>query len=83
MRRSSWPRSCPGRGRSAPGCPVRCGRPFAWLLERVFGDGVTRIDWSEVAGHDGAIELRKTAATYGLGAGDRVAGAFIARIPGS
>lgn len=73
--------SGPGMFRTRLPGPI--GRPFAWLLERLFGDGVTRIDWSEVAGHDGAIELRKTAATYGLGAGDRAAGAFIARIPGS
>jgi hypothetical protein len=61
----------------------RAGRPLAWLLERLFGTGVTRIEWSEVAGHDGAIELRKKATDYGLGAGDDAAGAVIARIPGS
>jgi hypothetical protein len=61
----------------------RLGRPLAWLLERLFGDGTTRIDWSEVSGHEGHIELRKDAKTYGLGAGDDKAGALIAKIPGS
>jgi hypothetical protein len=59
------------------------GRPLAWLLTRLFGDGVTRIEWSEVSGHEGAIELRKDATTYGLGAGDDKIGSLIAKIPGS
>jgi hypothetical protein len=59
------------------------GRPLAWLLERLFGTGVTRIEWSEVTGHEGHIELSQDASTYGLGAGDDAAGALIARIPGS
>lgn len=58
-------------------------RPMAWLLERLFGCGVTRIEWSEVAAHDGHIEVRKEAGEYGLGAGDDRLGAVIARIPGS
>jgi hypothetical protein len=59
------------------------GRVMAWLLERLFGTGVTRIEWSEVSGHEGHIELRQDARTYGLGAGDDRAGALIAKIPGS
>lgn len=59
------------------------GRPLAWLLERLFGRGVTRLPWDEVAGHDGAVKLRKHASDYGLGAGDDVAGRWIARVPGS
>ncbi len=58
-------------------------RPLAWLLERLFGRGVTRIEWSEVAAHDGHVELRKEAGECGLGAGDDRLGAVIARIPGS
>lgn len=61
----------------------RVGRPLAWLLERLFGSGVTRIVWSEVSSHDGHIELRDDATSYGLGAGDDRAGALIAKIPGS
>lgn len=63
--------------------PPRAGRPLAWVLERLFGRGVTRIEWSDVSGHDGHIALRGEAGTYGLGAGDDRAGAWIARIPGS
>ena len=59
------------------------GRPVAWLLERLFGRGVTRIEWSEVSGPDGHIELHRDAKTYGLGAGDDRACALIAKIPGS
>jgi hypothetical protein len=58
-------------------------RPLSWLLERLFGRGVTRLDWDEVAGHGGAVELRKRASDYGLGAGDDIAGRWIARVPGS
>ncbi len=61
----------------------RAARPLAWLLERAFGSGVTRLDWAEVASHDGAIELRGRAPDYGLGAGDDAAGRWIARVPGS
>lgn len=61
----------------------RAGRPVAWALERLFGRGVTRIAWSEVSGHEGHIELRQDAGTYGLGAGDDRAGRLIARLPGS
>jgi hypothetical protein len=61
----------------------RAARPFAWLLERLFGRGVTRVEWSEVSGHEGHIELRGDARSYGLGAGDDRAGALIAKIPGS
>ncbi len=63
--------------------PRHVGRPLAWALERVFGDGVTRIEWSEVKTHDGAVVLRQEASTYGLGAGDDAAGSLIARVPGS
>jgi len=58
-------------------------RPVAWVLERLFGRGVSRVEWSEVSGHDGHIELRQDAKTYGLGAGDDRAGEWITRIPGS
>jgi hypothetical protein len=58
-------------------------RPLAWLLERLFGRGVTRIDWGDVAAHEGAVELRGRAPDYGLGAGDDIAGRWIARVPGS
>jgi hypothetical protein len=61
----------------------RAARPVAWLLERAFGTGVTRIEWAEVAGYDGAVELRGRADDYGLGAGDDIAGRWIARVPGS
>jgi len=61
----------------------RVARPLAWLLERAFGTGVTRVEWTDVDGHEGAIELRGRATDYGLGAGDDVAGRWIARIPGS
>jgi hypothetical protein len=61
----------------------RAARPLAWLLERLFGDGVTRIEWSEVSGYKGHIELRKDAKTYGLGAGDDKVGRLIAKIPGA
>lgn len=61
----------------------RVARPLAWLLERLFGRGVTRIEWSEVAAHDGHIDLGKEAGEYGLGAGDDRLGTVIARIPGS
>ena len=44
---------------------------------------VTSIEWSEVSGHEGHIELQQDAGTYGLGAGDDRAGAWIARLPGS
>ena len=72
--------SGPGEFRTRLG---QVGRPVAWLLERLFGRGVTRIEWSEVSGHDGHIELHRDAKTYGLGAGDDRAGALIAKIPGS
>ena len=46
------------RGRRDPVGPGRvprpacraAARPLAWLLERLFGRGVTRIEWSEVSG---------------------------------
>jgi hypothetical protein len=63
--------------------PRRVGRPVAWLLERLFGDGVSRIDWSDVSEHEGAIQLRKDAPACGLGSGDDAVGSVIARIPGS
>jgi hypothetical protein len=61
----------------------RAARPLAWLLERAFGTGVTRLEWRQVAGHDGAIALRGHATDYGLAAGDDAAGRWIARLPGS
>ena len=72
--------SGPGEFRTRLG---QVGRSVAWLLERLFGRGVTRIEWSEVSSHDGHIELHHAAKTYGLGAGDDRAGALIAKIPGS
>jgi hypothetical protein len=61
----------------------RVGRPLAWFLTRLFGDSVTRTAWSEVSGHEGAIQLHKDAKTYGLGAGDDKVGRLIAKIPGA
>lgn len=63
--------------------PRRAGRPAAWLLERLFGTGVTRVPWDDVAEHDGAVILGVRAADVGLGEGDDRLAPLLARFPGS
>jgi sporulation protein YlmC with PRC-barrel domain len=57
--------------------------PLGWPLERLFGTGVSRIDWSDVKRVAAAIELEITAESAGLGRGDDIAANVVKRIPGA
>jgi hypothetical protein len=59
---------------SGPGAlPARCPRHFSLRRRaaRIFRGGETRVSWDQVEDFDAVVELRKTAAQLGLGAGDR------------
>jgi sporulation protein YlmC with PRC-barrel domain len=55
------------------------GRLAAWIG----GGGRVRIPWSEVAGVESHVRLKKTAPDYGLGRGDDRVRPWIEWIPGS
>jgi hypothetical protein len=55
------------------------GRLAAWLG----GGGRVRIPWSEVAGINAHVKLKKRAKELGLGRGDDRLRPYIAKIPGS
>jgi hypothetical protein len=44
--------------------------------------GLVRVAWTEVERLDASIRLRRPAQELGLGEGDRVLGALVARLPG-
>jgi hypothetical protein len=55
------------------------GRIAAWIG----GGSRVRVPWSEVAGVESHVRLKKTAPEYGLGRGDDRVRPWIERIPGS
>jgi len=59
--------------------PALLGVVSAWL----FGDGRTRVPWSEVAELTQSVKLRRRASELGLGSLDRKAAAWLKRIPGA
>ena len=73
-----------GTGR-VPHAACRGPRPAVRVAARApVRRGVTRIEWSEVAGHDGAHRAAQgRAAPTGSAPATTAAGAFIAKIPGS
>ena len=55
------------------------GRLAAWIG----GNGRVRVDWSEVAKIDSAVELKHEATELGLGRGDDRLRPFFEKIPGA
>jgi hypothetical protein len=53
------------------------------LASRLAGGRMRHVDWSEVVEVHAAIELRKPAAEYGLGAGDDRSRRWVDWIPGA
>ncbi|MDX6633213.1 MAG: hypothetical protein QOG09_1615 [Solirubrobacterales bacterium] len=69
---------------SGPGAwRQRFPRRMRRLAARVFSEEMVRVPWGEVKEIDVAVHLKRRASDLGLGHGDDVAGAFIAKIPGA
>jgi sporulation protein YlmC with PRC-barrel domain len=66
----------------------RLPRPLRGIGARLFGTGTVgrdliRVPWDEVDRVETAVHLKKKATDYGLGRGDDVVGALVAKLPGS
>jgi sporulation protein YlmC with PRC-barrel domain len=61
----------------------RVPRPFRPLVQRLFGEAITRVPWEEVADITVVVNLKRRAEDLCLGQGDDRVGRVVRGLPGS